>query len=298
MLSQIDTVLDMPPVEGVMHRFVEVDGQRVHFAEAGDGEPLVLLHTSFEHWWAWRHLIPLLAKDHQVICPDMRGCGWSSAPAEGYEKETLSGELIALFDVLGLERVALVGHGMGGMVGFLATLAAPERFSAYLAIGVVHPWLRLDPRLLASLWRSWYQPLVAAPGVGARFVSSRRFLTWMFRGTSSHPDAWSDADIEAYARVLGEPARARAQSLLYRTFLARELPAIARGRYRDHRLSVPTLLLFGTCDAFLSQSGLRGYEPYAEEMTVELLEGEGHFVHEERPELIAERAERFFAEGL
>ena len=91
----------------------------------------------------------------------------------------------------------------------------------------------------------------------------------MFRGTSPNPEAWSDADIEAYARVLDVPARARAQSLLYRTFLARELPAIARGRYRDQSLTVPTLLLFGSRDAFLSAHGLRGYEDHADAMTVE-----------------------------
>jgi pimeloyl-ACP methyl ester carboxylesterase len=285
------------PVEGVEHRFVEVDGRRLHVAVAGQGAPLVLLHTSFEHWWAWRHVIPALAERHLMICPDMRGCGWSSAPADGYEKEALSRELVALLDALGLERVALAGHGMGGMVGFLAALHAPERFSAYLAIGTVHPWLRLDRRLVASLWRSWYQPVVAAPIAGPRTVASRRFLSWMFRGTSPNPQAWSDADIEAYGQVLDEPARARAQSLLYRTFLAGELPAIARGRYRDQRLPVPTLLLFGTRDAFLSQSALRGYEEHAERMTVELLEGEGHFVHEERPALVVEHAERFLAEA-
>ena len=287
----------MPRVESVEHRFVEVGGQRVHVAEAGDGEPLVLLHTSFEHWWAWRHLIPRLAERHRLICPDMRGCGWSSAPVGGYEKESLARELVALLDALGLERVALAGHGVGGLVGFLAALQAPERFKQYLAIGVVHPWLRLDLRLLASLWRSWYQPVVATPGAGPRVVRARRFLSWMFRGTSPHPQRWSDGDIEAYARVLAEPARARAQSLMYRSFLARELLGLVAGRYRDHRLTVPTLLLFGTRDAFLSPLALRGYEAHADRMTIELLEGEGHFVHEERPDLIAERAERFFGEG-
>ena len=132
---------------------------------------------------------------------------------------------------------------------------------------------------------------------GQRLVRSRRFLTWLFRGTSPHPEAWSESDIENYARVLDEPARARAQALLYRTFLTRELPAIARGRYRSRRLTVPTLLLFGTRDALLSESGLRGYEQYADRMNVELLEGEGHFVHEESPTLVAERAARFFAEA-
>jgi pimeloyl-ACP methyl ester carboxylesterase len=69
---------------------------------------------------------------------------------------------------------------------------------------------------------------------------------------------------------------------------------LARGRYRARRLTVPTLLLFGTEDAFFSPLSLRGYEPYADDMSVELLAGEGHFVHEERPELVSVRAERFF----
>lgn len=293
----IEPVGDMPRVEGVEHRFVEVAGQRIHVAEAGGGEPLVLLHTSFEHWWAWRHLIPRLAERHRLVCPDMRGCGWSSAPAGGYEKESLARELVALLDVLGLERVMLAGHGIGGFVGFLAALRAPERFSRFLALGVVHPWLRLDLRLLAGLWRSWYQPLVAAPGLGPRVVGSRRFLDWLFRATSPHPRRWSDGEIEAYARVLAEPARAHSQSSLYRSFLTHELVGLLAGHYRDQRLTVPTLLLFGTRDAFLSPQALRGYESHGDRMSVELLEGEGHFVHEERPDLIAARAERFFGGG-
>jgi pimeloyl-ACP methyl ester carboxylesterase len=49
---------------------------------------------SFEHWYAWRQLIPPLAARHRVICPDMRGCGWSQAPAKGYEKERLSRDVL------------------------------------------------------------------------------------------------------------------------------------------------------------------------------------------------------------
>jgi len=284
----------IPRVDGVEHRSVTAAGLQVHIAEAGSGEPLVLLHTSFEHWYAWRHLIPALAAQHRVICPDMRGCGWSEAPAEGYEKERLAHDVLGLLDALELERVGLVGHGMGGLVGFLVALAAPERVSRYLAIGIVHPWLQIDARLAVGLWRSWYQPLVAAPGAGGWLVRRRSLLNWMLRGTSPHAEVWRDEEIDVYAQVLADPTRARAVSLMYRTFLMGELLPLARGRYRGQRLTVPTLLLFGTKDAFFSARGLRGYEPYADEMSVELLEGEGHFVHEERPELISARAERFF----
>jgi len=293
-MKQIKADPPLPQLGGIEHRFIEVAGLRVHFAEAGSGEPLVLLHTSFEHWYAWRHVIPALAARHRVICPDMRGCGWSGAPVKGYEKERLAQDVLGLLDALEIERTGLVGHGMGGLVGFLVALAAPERISRYLAIGIIHPWLQLDARLAGGLWRSWYQPLVAAPGVGSWVVRRRALLRWMLRGTSPHPEAWRDEEIDAYAQALAHPARARAISLLYRTFLLHELVPLARGRYRARRLTVPTLLLFGTEDAFFSTRGLRGYEAYADEMTVELLDGEGHFVHEERPDLVCTRAERFF----
>jgi pimeloyl-ACP methyl ester carboxylesterase len=279
----------------LIDRDIELGNLRVHVAEAGSGEPLLLLHTSFEHCHAWRGVAPMLADRYRLICPDMRGCGWSDAPATGYEKQVLASDVVSLLDALGLDRVGLVGHGMGGLVGFLAALAAPERISRYLAIGVVHPWLRLDARLAGSLWRSWYQPIVATPRLGPRVAASRAFLSWMLRGTSPHPEAWPDAEIDRYAERLAEPERARAAASMYRSFLLRELIPLVRGRYRSQRLIPRTLLLFGTRDRFFSTHALRGFEPYAEDMSVELLEGEGHFVHEERPELIARRAMEFFS---
>lgn len=80
---QTGRVRRLPDVPGVEHRFVEVDGLRMHVAEAGVGEPLVLLHTSFEHWYAWRGVLPRLAERYHVICPDLRGCGWTDAPGDG-----------------------------------------------------------------------------------------------------------------------------------------------------------------------------------------------------------------------
>src|SRR3954452_9879506 len=78
---------ELPYVEGIAHRWVDAAGLRVHVAEAGDGPPLVLLHGWPQHWYAWRHVIPLLSPHYRVICPDLRGFGWTDAPAGGYDKE-------------------------------------------------------------------------------------------------------------------------------------------------------------------------------------------------------------------
>ena len=73
-----------PEVDGVRHRFVKVNGLNLHLAEAGSGEPLLMLHGWPQHWYMWRYQIPSLAQQYHVLCPDLRGFGWSDAPAIGY----------------------------------------------------------------------------------------------------------------------------------------------------------------------------------------------------------------------
>ena len=77
-----------------------------------------------------RHrLIPLLADDFQVVCPDMRGFGWTDAPASGYDKEGLADDLLAVCNRLGLERFALAGHDWGGFVTSWRPCALPTACS-------------------------------------------------------------------------------------------------------------------------------------------------------------------------
>jgi pimeloyl-ACP methyl ester carboxylesterase len=106
----------MPWVPGVEHGYVDVDGLLMHAAEAGEGDPIVLLHGWPRHWYLWRDLIPQLATDRRVICPDLRGFGWTEAPAGGYGKDQLA------TDRLGVDRFDLVGHDWGAYTGFLIAL--------------------------------------------------------------------------------------------------------------------------------------------------------------------------------
>ena len=142
----------LPDLEGVSHEFVDVSGLRMHVAVAGpeDGEPLVLLHGWPQHWYAWRRLIGPLSERYRVYCPDLRGFGWTDAPPGSYEKAELAADVIALLDVLGLERVRLAGHDWGGFVGFLVCFAAPERVSHFAAAGINHPWVKPEPGIGAG----------------------------------------------------------------------------------------------------------------------------------------------------
>ena len=220
----------MPHVDGVSHRDVHAAGIRFHVAEAGQGDPVVLLHGWPQHWYCWRKVVPLLASDRRVICPDMRGLGWSDAPPGPCDMHTRADDLFALLDALELERVDLVAHDWGAWVGFLACLDRPERIRRYVALNMVTPWPE-PPSLggVLSVLRLWYQVAIATPGLGAGLIRRTDFVKRLIATGAVHPEAWTDADLEAFAAVLRDPARASASAHLYRTFLLRELGPYLRG---------------------------------------------------------------------
>ena len=217
-----------PAVAGVTHRWVEARGLRFHVAEAGQGEDVVLcLHGWPQHWYEWRHLMPALADRHRVLALDLRGCGWTDAPRDGYEKENLADDVLAVMDALGLERVKLVGHDGGGWVGFLLCLREPRRFERFFVLNIVPPWVRLRP-IVSQAWRFWYQQVVLAPGLGYRLHVGGEFVRRVLVGGSEVKDVWDEATLSAFADSYAEPARARAAVQMYRVFNWREALPIAR----------------------------------------------------------------------
>jgi pimeloyl-ACP methyl ester carboxylesterase len=289
----------LPSLPGVTHQQVDVDGLSVHVAVAdgtgGRGEPLVLLHGWPQHWWCWRHVVPLLSQRYRLVMPDLRGHGWTQAPAGGYGKEQLADDLLGLLDVLDLPRVGLVGHDWGGWSGFLACLRAPERFSAFLALGIAHPWQAPSAGRALHAWRLGYQVALSTPLVSERALRATPVLIERaIRAGTVRQEAHTAADLRTFAEVLQQPARARATAQLYRTFLLRESPAVALGRYRDLRLTVPTRLLVGDGDPVAAGPLLDGWQQHADDMSVHVLPGVGHFVPEEAPVVVAEQARLLF----
>lgn len=284
-----------PEIEGVSHHRVRARGVDFHYAEAGSGDDVVLcLHGWPQHWYEWRHLMPALADRYRVIAPDLRGFGWSEAPRDGYEKENLADDVLAILDELGIERVKLVGHDWGGWIGFLLCLKAPQRFEKCLSLNILPPWTTMR-QMAPHLWRFWYQWLILSPGLGYRLHRSGKFVPKVLVGASVDKSVWDQATIHAFSDTFTEPARARAAVQMYRVFNLHEVPEMARGRYERARLEVPTRLLFGTGDQALRHTLLAGYERHADDMQVEKVEGCGHFIADERPDLVAERARQFFS---
>lgn len=260
----------------------------MHVAEAGAGAPVVLLHGWPQHWYEWRDVMPALAAEARLIAPDWRGCGWSDVPRSGYLKETLVDDLFALLDALGLERVKLVAHDWGGWIGFLAAIRAPERFERYLALNVAHPFRNFEPRLLGAFWRFWYMWVNSSPWLGARLMRGGRWARIALTGAGVPEGAARE-----FADSYREPARARASVQLYRTFVMREQRELIAGRYLSERLEVPTRLVFGADDFAIDKRLIEGYEPYADDMRVELVPDTPHFIVDHSPALVTERIRSF-----
>jgi pimeloyl-ACP methyl ester carboxylesterase len=271
-----------PELPGVRHEYVDAGGLRTHVALAGpqDAPPILLVHGWPQSWWAWRHVIPTLAERFRVIAPDLRGHGWSEAPAAGYEKEQLASDMLALLDALEIERVTWVGHDWGGWAGFLAALRAPERIERMLALCIPHPWAKLGPRGLAVMLS--YQGTISLPLLGPRVA---RPMTRAILQVGRGPDRLTAGDVALFAEHI-PPAVTVA---MYRTFLTREVPSLAKGRYESATLEVPTKLILGAADAVTKgiPSGPVAGQPRLE---VEVLDRVGHWVPEQRPQVVIDWA--------
>jgi pimeloyl-ACP methyl ester carboxylesterase len=279
--------LALPAGHAVAHRYVRAGGVRLHVAESGTGPPLVLLHGWPQHWWCWRELIPRLSQTYRVLAVDLRGWGWSDAPTGDYAKATFAADILALLDTEGLEQVLIIAHDWGAYAGLLLALDHPERVRRMVALDIAPPWKsRPRLRLLGLPPLLSYQVVLATPGLGtAAMTRTTAFVKAIIRSGGPLRN-WTDDELDAYADVLRDPARARASSACYRTFLTHELPETFCRRRGPHDLQVPTLLVMGSRSLI---GRVVDPEP-SENLRVHRIAGAGHFLPEEAPSRVLDLA--------
>ena len=230
----------------------------------------MLLHGWPQHWWMWRKVLPELAGSYRCVAPDLRGLGWTDAPAGGYDKPQLARDVLALIDELGLERVRLIGHDWGAVTSVYLARDAPERVSKALVLSIPNPRdNQPDPRRLLGLA---HMPWLSAP-FAEHLVPQ---LTWQLLRLSG----FSREDAEPYLEVIRRPERRRATVAYYRTFLTRELPGLVM---RPPRVEdVPLKFVGGARDPVCR------FSP-----SVELVPDAGHFLPEDDPDAVLGHARAF-----
>ena len=287
-------MIPYPHVEGVRHRDVVVRGMRLHVAEAGDegSDVVVLQHGWPQHWWEWRYLIPALSDRYHVICPDLRGFGWSDPPPDGdYRKESMVDDLIGLLAELGIDQVQYVGHDWGGYLGYLLALRPVHPVERMVILSAPPPWLPPGPPNLIRLAKFSYQIPMMAPAPGPFRTKVSEKLLRIGRADQG----FTDEEIETFVAPLRLPHGPSATAGMYRTFQFREVIPIMRGRYLKRRLTAPMRLLIGKKDLLYDQGLEDLLRLNADDFEIDAIDGASHFIAEECPELVRDRVLGLFA---
>lgn len=261
-------------------------GPGLHFRLAGDREapPILFLHGWPQDGEMWKPVTDRLGTAAGSIVPDLRGFGRSEA-AGRLDASVLIADQLRLLRHLGVGPVHLVGHDWGGWIGILLALEYPSLVSTLTVLNAPHPWPRLGLSAVGQIPKSWYAAVLATPGLGPGLLRRGRLVPGILRRDSD--GAITESESARLTAIFAEPDRAASVSSLYRYYW-RAFTGAALGRWNDRRIEVPTLFVFGRRDRMISSELVaEGPADHARASRVELVEGAGHFICDQRPDLVA-----------
>jgi pimeloyl-ACP methyl ester carboxylesterase len=242
------------------------------------------VHGWPQTWYAWRMLMPVLARDFEVIAVDQRVRGLSDKPRDGYDTGTLANDLVALMDALGHQRFAMYGTDTGLVIAYALAADHTDRLDR-LAVSEAPipglsrpPPLFLPPHLNPRLWHLAFNQL---PGINEQLVTGREEIFFgaefdASAGTKKLPAYAVDYYIDALA---ADPEALRGSFELYRAF-----PTIIaqNERRKTRRLTMPVLAIGG---AESSGEGVGNtMKLVGDDVQTVVLADCGHWVAEQAPE--------------
>ena len=276
----------------ITHAYANVNGIRLHYAEAGSGDALViLLHGFPEFWYSWKKQLDALSGSFHVVAPDMRGYNLSDKPArvEDYKIDELVADVVGLIDHFGAKQAAVVGHDWGAGVAWAVAQKHPERVSklAVLQVPIAAAWR--DNMSLRQLLRSWYMFFFQIPWLPEWLISRQDFraIERTFTEKLGRKNSFTAEDVARYKDAARQPGALTGAINYYRANVFDRL--FARKQQGDAnksngRVRVPTLFIFGEQDFAILPATVRGLDKYIEAYYHEVrIPDSGHWVQNEAP---------------
>ena len=276
-------------------RYIDTGDLRLHAVTGGDGPPLLLVHGWPQTWYAWRLLMPALARDFTVVAIDQRGIGLSDKPQDGYDTGTLASDLVAVMDALGHQRFAVYGTDVGMPIAYALAADHPDRLDRLVVSEAPLPGISPSPPLFLPRQlneRLWHLAFNQLPNVNEQLVTGREDIFFgaefdASAGTKKLPDNAVRYYIDTLA---ADPDHLRGSFEFYRAIPTTS----ARNEHRKtRRLTLPVLAIGG---AESSGEGVGNtMKLAADDVQTLVIPGCGHWVAEQAPEQLLAALTAFLA---
>ena len=262
----------------IQGKIMEINGLNLNVFIEGEGEPVLLLHGFPDSNYLWRGVIPRLVNSgYRVVAPDQRGFGMSDAPEgkENYDMELIAKDAIGVLDRLNVDRVKIVAHDWGAMIGWLLAGTHPDRFESYTAISVGHPKAYASAGFEQKK-KGWYVLFFQLGGIAEKVFMANNWS--LFRKTvNNHPE------MDHWIEDLSRPGRLTAGMNWYRANLSKLWKA------EFPRVKIPVFGIWSTEDVALAEDQMIGSAGYVDaQWRYERLEGVSHWIPVDEPDTLSD----------
>lgn len=247
---------------------LDVNGIRMHVTTTGQGPTVLLLHGFPDTHQVWRKQVGVLAAaGYRVLAPDLRGYGRTDAPGGifDYTLDKLRSDVLGLLDALQIDKVFIVGHDWGSLIGWQIATLAPQRVHRLVALSVGHPAAIARSGLLQHLRMSYVLGFIL-PGIAEHTLRAGDwFMMRQFTDEPGQADHWK--------RELSAPGRLTAALNYYRANLGMSLPQ------SYPRIKVPVMGIWSDRDPAMGEKQMRDSAHYVEdEFRFERIRGADHWL--------------------
>jgi pimeloyl-ACP methyl ester carboxylesterase len=266
---------------GFTEHYADVNGVKLHYFMGGKGSAVILLHGYAETSHMWFPIMPLLAEQHTVIVPDLRGAGDSSKPESGYDKKNMAVDIHALVVSLGFKSAEVVGHDIGLMVAYAYAAQFPQETDRLVLMDAFLPGIGdwKNVWLMRDLWHFHFHGEVPLALVKDR---ERTYFEHFWNDFAADPKhSVPEADRRFYAKEYAKSGGMRAGFEYFKNF---EQDAKDFAELGKTPLPMPVLVLTGekaSGNFLIEQAKL-----VATNVQGQVVTGSGHWLMEEAPDKV------------
>jgi len=266
---------------------------KIHYLQAGTGaKKLVLIHGFGDTSHMCIPLFEAFGKDYTIIAPDMRGLGESSRPTAGYDKKTIAADIHELVKGLGYQQINLVGHDIGLMVAYSYAAQYPNEVEKLALLEAPIPGIGDVWQKVYTTPALWHFHFVSSP-IALDLVKGREriFLEHFWQTLSPHPETFSEADRQIYAKSYAQEGAMRAAFEMFKNFDRQD--ATDNRKFAVIKLPMPVLTIEG--DKAMGGALEIQAKLVANNVTSIILPDTGHWLMEQRPAETKAELKKFFA---